>query len=385
MRSCLTMIRLLLVEDDVADARHFQRALSRAQSCSFEITHAVSIGDARARLGWQEFDAVVLDLSLPDSSGIDTIRSLRDAAASMPIVILSGLDDEAMAIEAIREGAQDYIVKWPCDADMLSHVIRHSIERKKSERQLERYARQLEQSNAELEQYGYVVSHDLREPLRMISSYTSLLNEEYSAALDDDARRYLHYAHDGARRMGTLIDGLLDYSRVGRLNAAVEPVDLNDAAIEVLAALKTEIESSGATVHVERLPQVLGNWSRLVQLLQHLVDNALKFRQESGPVIDIACEVQGEFCQIAVQDNGIGIEAQFHERIFQMFQRLHTRDEYPGTGIGLALCKKIVEQYGGRLSVASEPDNGATFYFTLPVADKKKFSSKLERRRACLR
>src|SRR5687768_8005521 len=239
-------------------------------------------------------------------------------------------------------------------------------ERKKSEAALHAAHEELTRSNAELEQFAYVASHDLQEPLRMVASYTQLLGRRYQAKLDQDAREFMSYIVDGATRMKQLIEDLLAYSRVGTKGQDFKPVALEAPLRRALFNLRAGIEEAGAAVTYDPLPTVLGDEVQLGQLLQNLVGNSLKFRSNSVPRIHIGVSDQpGEF-QIEVRDNGIGIEPQYYERIFMVFQRLFNKGEYPGTGIGLAICKKVVERHGGRIWVESRPGDGSSFYFTLP-------------------
>jgi PAS domain S-box-containing protein len=239
-------------------------------------------------------------------------------------------------------------------------------ERKKSEAALQAAHEELKRSNAELEQFAYVASHDLQEPLRMVASYTQLLGRRYQAKLDQDAREFMSYIVDGATRMKQLIEDLLAYSRVGTKGQEFKPVALEAPLRRALFNLRAGIEEAGAAVTYDPLPTVHGDEVQLGQLLQNLVGNALKFRSDSVPRIHLAVmETPGEF-QIEVRDNGIGIEPQYFERIFMVFQRLHNKGEYPGTGIGLAICKKVVERHGGRIWVESRAGDGSSFYFTLP-------------------
>ena len=237
----------------------------------------------------------------------------------------------------------------------------------------------LRSSNRELEQFAYVASHDLQEPLRMVSSYLSLLEKRNRAVLDDKSREFVGHAVDGAERMHALINGLLAYSRVDRGEAPQEPVDASAALNEALDYLRPKLVEAGAEVISDPLPGVLGDRMQLVQLFQNLVGNAIKYRGERAPRIHIGAEREGERWRIAIRDNGIGIDAAHHERIFEIFQRLHTRGEYPGTGIGLAICKKIVERHGGRLWVESVKDQGSTFCFTLTEAISDRPRARRER------
>ena len=225
---------------------------------------------------------------------------------------------------------------------------------------------ELQRSNAELEQFAYVASHDLQEPLRMVTSYLQLLERRYRDRLDQDASEFIGFAVDGASRMQTLIQDLLAYSRVGTRGGAFTPTDCDAVLDRVLAGLGVSIAESGARIAREPLPTVTVDSSQMGQLLQNLVGNAIKFRGESPPRIRVAAESRPEDWLFSVQDNGIGIDPAHAERIFQVFQRLHGIGKYPGTGIGLAVCKKIVERHGGTIWVESEAGAGSTFFFTIP-------------------
>jgi PAS domain S-box-containing protein len=229
---------------------------------------------------------------------------------------------------------------------------------------------ELKRSNAELEQFAYVASHDLQEPLRMVASYTQLLSRRYDSKLDKDAREFMAYIVDGATRMKQLIEDLLAYSRVGIKGADFKPVAASDALRRALFNLRAGIEEAGAAVTHDPLPALPADEVQLAQLLQNLIGNALKFRSASVPRIHVGVLDKEHEWEFEVRDNGIGIEPQYYERIFMVFQRLHNKGEYPGTGIGLAICKKVVERHGGRIRVESRPAQGprqgSSFYFTLP-------------------
>ena len=237
--------------------------------------------------------------------------------------------------------------------------------------ELAKKAEELQRSNAELEQFAYVASHDLQEPLRMVSSYTQLLAKRYKEQLPAEAHEFMHFTVDGAARMKQLIEDLLAYSRVGTKGKELVPLSLEAPLKRALTNLRAAIEESGATVTSDALPTVDGDEVQLAQVFQNLIGNALKFRsKERAPHIHVgAVEEAGEW-HISIADNGIGIEPQYFERIFMLFQRLHAMGEYPGTGIGLAICKKVAERHGGRIWVSSTPGAGSTFHFTLP---KKEF------------
>ncbi|MEV1199167.1 sensor histidine kinase [Microbispora rosea] len=233
--------------------------------------------------------------------------------------------------------------------------------------QLAEQAEELRRSNRELEQFAYVASHDLQEPLRKVASFTQMLEQRYSDRLDDRARQYIGFAVDGARRMQLLINDLLDFSRVGRVGGEREEMDTGDALAGALRNLDARLSETGATVTHDDLPKVVGNRTLLTQLFQNLVSNALKFRSEEPPRVHIGVRRDGDMWEFSCSDNGIGVEPKYADRIFLIFQRLHPRDVYPGTGIGLALCRKIVEYHGGRIWLDTSEDAGATFRWTLPA------------------
>ena len=255
------------------------------------------------------------------------------------------------------------------DNVIFSAFIHDISDRVRAKEELERTADELRRSNAELEQFAYIASHDLQEPLRMVASYTQLLERRYAAQLDQVAREFIGYAVDGAKRMQQFITGLLSYSRVGTEPRVLEEVNLQEVFEAAIANLRMVIEETGAKVDAHELPMVRGDARQLTQLLQNLIGNALKFRKpDVPPHVEVAAVPDGDFCRVSVRDNGIGLDPKFRERVFVIFQRLHTRDEYEGTGLGLAICKKIVERYGGRIWVESKEGEGATFFFTLPAA-----------------
>jgi PAS domain S-box-containing protein len=240
-------------------------------------------------------------------------------------------------------------------------------ERKRAEDKLKDAVRNLEHSNRELEQFAYIASHDLQEPLRTVSSYVELLGLRYKGNLDEKADRYIAFAIEGANRMSDLINDLLAYSRVGTTAKNFGPVNTSAAVNRATAVLRRSMKESGTVITTAELPEVFGDESQIVQLFQNLIANAVKFRKQNVPPrIHIGAARQNNEWTFSVQDNGIGIEPRFRERIFTIFQRLHTREEYPGTGVGLAICKRIVERHGGRIWVESDAGKGSSFYFTIP-------------------
>ncbi len=248
------------------------------------------------------------------------------------------------------------------------NVVREHRDLLQARRSLEQSVAELARSNADLQQFAYVASHDLQEPLRMVASYTQLIAKRYKGKLDADADEFIGYAVEGATRMQRLINDLLTYSRVTTQGRVFEGVDCNQILEEVLSNLRVAVEESRAVVTHDMLPVVTADGGQLGQLFQNLIGNAIKFHGTEPPRVHVSVEIRNHEWQFSVLDNGIGVDPQYAERIFVIFQRLHNRDAYSGTGIGLALCKKIVERHGGRIWVKSPIGRGAVFYFTLPMA-----------------
>jgi PAS domain S-box-containing protein len=239
-------------------------------------------------------------------------------------------------------------------------------ESKQAEERIRQYAADLEKSNRDLQHFAYVASHDLQEPLRMIRGFLELLARRYEQKLDATAQEYIGYAVDGATRMQNLIRGLLAYSRVGTRGKSFAPVDSEMAFNQALLNLQVALRETGASVTHGSMPVVVADDTQLTQLFQNLIGNAVKFRSPESPQIHVSVGDKKDVWQFAVKDNGIGFNLQHAERIFQMFQRLHGPAKYPGTGIGLAICKRIIERHGGQIWAESEPEKGATFYFSIP-------------------
>jgi PAS domain S-box-containing protein len=256
---------------------------------------------------------------------------------------------------------------------LVTAAIRDITERKKSEEHLVKAVGDLKRSNDELQQFTYVSSHDLQEPLRMVASYTQLLAKRYKGRLDSDADEFIAFAVDGCNRMQGLIQDLLAYSRTGTNEKALREISGDDALKEALTNLRTTIGESGAVVTHDSLPVIQADDTQLTQVFQNLVGNAIKYRSTEVPHVHVSATKNGGHEWIfSVRDNGLGIDPQYFERIFILFQRLHGRNEFEGTGIGLAICKKIVERLGGRIWVESQPGKGSTFRFALPERNEKR-------------
>jgi PAS domain S-box-containing protein len=253
-----------------------------------------------------------------------------------------------------------------------STIARDITFKKQVEAELRHYAEELALSNEELYVFSYAASHDLQEPLRTIQSFIRLLNEKHKKKLDPEVDELIDSAEDGVTRMHRLITDFLMYSRVGSQAAVMESIDCNEVLNEALDNLKIAIKESKAKIKKFSLPVINGNKVQMIQVFQNLVSNAIKYQGEKKPAIEISAEKKDDFWQFAIKDNGIGIEEWFSERIFIVFQKLHDYKKYPGSGIGLALCKRAIEKHGGKIWFESEVGKGTTFYFTLPVIKEKK-------------
>jgi signal transduction histidine kinase len=369
-------LRILLIEDNPSDAELEIAELHRG---GFEVL--TDIVETREEIGTcldrNAYDLVLADYNLPHFRGMEAIDVIREKNLSTPLILVTGALKSVTAVECLKQGATDYVLKD--NLTRLSLCVRRALEetrlkqeRKRAQDDLANKVEELARSNRDLEQFAYVSSHDLQEPLRMVAAYTQLLADRYRGKLDENADKYIGYAVEGALRMQALIEDLLAFSRVGRNGQEHKETDCNAAIDEALRNLAAAVRESGVIVTRGPLPPLLADHFQLVQLFQNLIGNAIKFRKNRPPMIKISAQRIGDKWQLSIEDNGIGIARDHKEQIFVIFQRLHTRDEYSGNGVGLAICKKIVEQHGGRIWVESEPGRGATFQFTLPatVADR---------------
>jgi|GEM_PF-631424 len=532
-KDAVSSLDVLLVEDDIGDAEYFQATLQKEKNVPIKISHVESLTAAINRLSQKRFDAILLDLGLPESVGLSTFQKLYPHARGTPIVVLTGLVDEKTAYEAIRRGAQDYLLKSDIETRTFWRVMRYAIERRNAQENLQRahdelevrvlertselsetnkqlqqeiqqraraekialqsearfkrlsdcafegvvitkdgviidaneaYAKMhgyqsetligmahealiaaeyqdfaqskresnddrpfeaiavksggsrfpvevrtrslegedesirvaavkdvserklleelqdrtvtLKQSNEQLEQFASIASHDLKEPLRTIISFLQLLENSCKDLLPYDSKSYLDYAVDGAERMRELIDDLLSFSQITKSSVELVPVDTRCVFNEALQNLKERVKETKAEISCDgELPKVSGNYIQLVRVFQNILNNALKFQKKDvTPEITVSVKYDGEQFIFSIRDNGIGFQKDQAERIFRMFERLHTRILYPGSGIGLAACRKIIESHNGKIWAESEPGKGSTFYFALRSSPKLSLS-----------
>jgi len=357
-------LRALIVEDEPADVELMLRALRQA---GFEASADVAqtAEEFTDLLRRNPYHVILADYKLPTWNGMESVEVLRREGLDVPVIVVSGALGELTAVECIKQGASDYVPKDHLVC--LPEKVRRAMQDKRLRGEHKQTLGELARSNQDLEQFAYVASHDLQEPLRMVATYTQLLAERYRDKLDDNADKYIHYAVDGALRMQTLVQDLLAFSRVGRQGADLQSTDCNVVVETAVKNLQTTVVESGARVTNDPLPVVVANGSQLLQVFQNLIANAIKFRGSDPLAIRISASKQGKEWVFSVADNGIGIAPEQAESIFAIFKRLHTSAEYPGSGIGLSICKKIIERQGGRIWVESETGQGSTFKFTLPA------------------
>lgn len=368
-------VNVLLVDDQPANLLALEAMLDEL---GLNLIKASSGEEALRQLLHHEFALVLLDVQMPGLDGLETARLMRgrEKSRSVPIVFLTAFESNQLAmLEAYELGAVDYLVKPFVPVVLRAKVMglvelfRTTQEAQRQRDRLRVMMEELTRSNRELEQFAYVASHDLKEPLRKVHVYLQLLQRRCGPALEEQARQFIGHAVDAAERMQVLVHDLLAYARVGSQAQPLRPVDAATAFDAALANLETAVRDSGARVTRGPLPTVLADGTQIVQLFQNLLDNAIKFRGSLPPLVHAEAQPEGTAWRFHVHDNGIGIDPRYADRLFVLFQRLHSRSDYPGTGIGLAICKKIVERHGGRIGLESEPGRGSSFWFTLPAAE----------------
>ncbi len=398
-----TSVNILLIEDNILEAKLLQELLSESQTHSFNWFHVQRLSKALELLNSchknsSPYDIIFLDLSLPDSTELDSLQALTNQVNYLPIVVLTNTEDDQLAIKAINQGAQDYLVKRTVTYESLRRSLYYAIERKQIQEDLQKVnhqlklsnqllkeeieqrktiQKQLEVSNHELQHFAYMVSHDLKQPLFTISSWAQLLEIEFQNQLDIKAIKYIQHIVNGTQRMDQFIEDILNYSRVQNSKQELESTDCNQLIFLVKQFLAIAIETNNATITCDSLPIVMANSILLEKLFQNLIDNAIRYRKKThNPKIHISANLEKDqnnhpFWQFSIRDNGIGIPQKCFDKIFMIFQRMHSSEEYPGNGIGLATCQKIVQLHRGKIWLESEVGKGSTFYFTIPETNHK--------------
>ncbi|MDH3582994.1 MAG: response regulator [Phycisphaerae bacterium] len=345
--------RILIVDDDRINREVLARQVGRSD---FAVETAGTGEEALERIERDAFDLVLLDIVMPGLDGLEVLEILRRShtPAQLPVILVSMKGQSEDIVKGLALGANDYVTKGTDPAVLLARI----------QTQLA-----LKQGMEDLQQFAYVASHDLQEPLRTIGSYCQILHDRYRGQLDDQADQYIDFVVDGVSRMQVLIRDLLSYARLDTHGRPFESVDCNAVVDDTLQQLKSSVEDSQADVQRAELPVLMGDRSQLTQVFQNLISNAIKFRGNGPPKVAIGVEEGDGNWVFYVRDDGIGFDPSQHDQLYGMFKRLHTRDEYPGTGVGLALCRKVIQRHGGRIWAESEPGQGSTFYFTIPRPD----------------
>ncbi len=380
---------ILIVDDQPNNLRLLSTTLSNA---GYKVKNAISAQMALMGIQATLPELILLDIMMPDLNGYDLCQQLKASpeTQNIPVIFLSALDDEDSKLKAFEFGGVDYITKPFQVQEVLARVknqltiVRQQQKLAQQNIQLQQLNAELTRSNKDLEEFAYIASHDLRSPLQTMKAFAYLLEQKYQGLLDNKADRYITRIVQATNRMEQLIQDLLNYSRVGTNTIQFKQTDCNKVVAEVLINLQAAINISGAVITYDKLPIVRGNATQLEQLFQNLISNGIKFRRPDIPVeVKISVKERKKNLSLSsssikeseestewvfgIHDNGIGIEPQYFDRIFQVFQRLHTIEEYPGTGIGLAIAKKIVDRHQGEIWLESSLDVGTTFYFTIPV------------------
>lgn len=354
------VLHLLVVDDSRADFEIITRELDRVRAFESDTLHCPDASSCLKALASAIVDCVLLDYRLGADSGLDVLTALRGEGYDHAVIMLTGQGDEQIAVEAMKRGAQDYLVKNCVTSVVLRRSIYNAVQKV-------RLVRSLREKQDELEGFVSVVAHDLQNPVCSALNSIQVIRDFYAGSpLDSRGLALIGGAVTSLQRMSQLIDALLDYAWTGRENVPLETVDLNLVAAEVAVDLRSVMDSNRARVDIGILPEVSGDPVAFRQLLQNLIANALKFRGKADPVVAVLCDEKPDSWVLSVTDNGIGIAAEHLQNIFQPFLRLHARNDYDGSGLGLATCQRIVTQHGGKIWVESQPGNGSSFRFTCP-------------------
>ncbi len=357
-------MNVLIIDDTQADHELAVDYLELTGG-DYQFYHAYTAEEGLRLYQQHAIDCVLLDYRMPDQDGLEVLGKLTAEGQIVPVIMMTGDGNEYVAVTAMKMGSQDYIPKKALSSTALKRAVERAVERADLVRRMEKYRADLERSNNDLEQFANIVAHDLKSPLRAVTQHLTLIANHTSDLLDEKSKRSLAFAVEGAIRMRDLIDALFDYARLGFSEPIMENVSLEMVLQCTLRDLSVLITERGAEITHDDLPTVRGDALLLSQLLQNFIANAIKYCR-GAPRIHLSAEPQGDQWSISIKDNGIGIHDSQHAHIFAIFRRLHPADEYPGVGLGLAICDRIIKQHGGTIQVESELGKGSCFIFTLP-------------------
>jgi signal transduction histidine kinase len=386
-------LNILLVEDNEGDERLIRELLREQHLIRFNVDLASSLKESESKIPENKFDIILLDLGLPDSNGLETLFKFKALFPELAtIIILTGLNDTEVGLKAVNSGAQDYIIKGHVDSDKLLKSIIYSYERSRlnnelksqiearkfAEKEILKLNSELEQRildrtaqlkivNLELEAFSHSVSHDLRAPLRHINGFAEILKEEYYDQLPEKAKNYLDTISDSAKKMNILIDDLIKLSRTNRIELKKSMLKMNQVLDDALSEVQPLLENRKVDINISTLPEIIGDYNLLRLVWVNLLDNAIKYtRPRKKAVINIDYKEEKEEFIFCIHDNGVGFDMNYAQKLFGAFQRLHSTDEFEGTGIGLSNVRRIISRHSGRTWAEAELDKGASFYFSLP-------------------
>jgi two-component system sensor histidine kinase/response regulator len=364
-----TIYNLLMIEDNPGDAKLIRHFLGEpAHNTRFVLHTANRLAAGLDFIANHPVDVVLLDLHLPDSMGIETVERLLRAAPKLPVVVLTSIDDDDLGMQAVSQGAQDFLLKGQVDSPLLLRALRYAIERKFAEEEIRHHAQQLEERNQELDAFSYIVAHDLKGPLSLVTGYTDLLLSENEQAIPSEQLAWLEVIKDQSLRMQNIISSLLLLSQLRDADDIIEIVSMQPIIQSSLNYLDRWLTERGVRVEVgDTLPPVLGHAPWLEAVLTNLLSNAIKYigHDNTDPRIYIRGYQQGQVVRYEIEDNGIGIDRKHRDRLFEMFTRVHP-EEASGFGLGLSIVKRIIVKLNGYVNVESEPGVGSTFWFILP-------------------
>ena len=359
-------LRVLYVDNDPGMRRLVQKNLER------EGFYVETVGRGLEGLGMHKsnsYDVILVDQNMPSMKGTEFIQLLSPKRELVPVIMVTGSGDESVAVEAMKRGASDYIIKDIAGGfiKLLPSVIARVIKENNFAKERAELLIELDRSNRELENFAHIASHDLQEPLRKIQTYVKRL-PELVPELEFKAKDCLHIITDATERMQDFIEGLLQYSKVTKKERCFQNVNLGDIAHSALVDLEMLVTKTNGVVNITELPTLHADPLQMYQLFQNLISNALKYhRHDIPPVINLtSSKIEDGYWELRVADNGIGFDSQFSDKIFRLFERLHSQDEYSGTGIGLAICEKVVKLHKGEITVKTQINEGTTFIITLP-------------------
>lgn len=360
----------ILVVDDSPEDRVLYNRMFRKSGLMLDVVETECVAEGLALSRQYPFDCVLVDYNLPDASGVDFIEAFKRESIDpeTAIVMITGQGSEETAVTAMKMGALDYVSKDSVPDGFFVQTLLNAIERSQLKRQVAQYQKDLEDSNRALSEFTHTVSHDLKAPLRRISSFCQFLKDEAGNDLSPDARDYVERICHNADRLQRFISDLLIYAQAMDASEKKEKVDLGELIKEVVEDLEPLMEENRVTIIYDKMPILMVYPLRIRQLFMNLLTNAIKYHGKAAPVIRIGCVEYPDHHVIRVEDNGLGIPPEHHQRVFEAFHRLHTQEEIEGTGLGLSICKQVVDMHKGHIAVESKPGQGATFLVSLPKA-----------------